>query len=490
MRSIKTLLIILSISPALFSQEQTDLGTFKTPKYFTQGHDLHVSDDAIILNYSPYIPVTNLSLVKYGFYQHAPINSGVEFTEKRIPTEDGIIQQCHYSGDTITEFVIYYKKGFPKYKCTYVIRTRSCKTMEIFGEQKTLAEHEFSDPASYDNIRLVRAGDHYAFIEMTDTKGTVTFLTDQFQEINKINLNSPTFNSIECKECYFAIPNEDGSILIGFSDLTLGPLNKVKNKILRLTDEGESFWYETTLKDTESSLASHGSYYYNVSKKELIWTFFSRSKEKYGYGIVKWNSNGMNISTQVTTLGFEDIFKNEPQIMSYYRANKLSTTDLWGRLDYLGSIQFINNGNEEYIIIQKPHITYELVSATYVINVNESGQLKWIKPILSEVRDPMNFTSAKPFIKNGKLHFFVADYSTNSKKNEHLNLSFRKEGGTISFFDLALDPTDGSETINQKYNFTTEAGVKITDMLIDQKKLEIVIELEKEKQVEYKRLKI
>ncbi|WP_343635921.1 hypothetical protein [Fluviicola sp.] len=385
---------------------------------------------------------------------------------------------------------MYYKKGFPKYKCTYAVRRRNCKTLEIFGEQKTLAEYEFSDPAAYQSMRLLKAGIGYVFIEMTDTKGIVTFLSDQLEEENKVEINSSTFNAIKCKVCYFALANSDRSILIGFSDRALGPLNAVKNKILRLTDQGELFWYETALTDSESSLASHGSYHYNVKTEQLTWTFFARSKEKYGYGIVKWDSDGRLVSNQVVPLGFENIFKNEPEIISYFKANKLSTTDIWGRLDYAASIRLMNHEKEEYIVIQKPHGTYELISATYIVKIDEDGNPEWIKPILSEIRDPMNFTSAKPYFRNGKMNLLIADYSTNTKKNEHVNLSFRKEGATVSFFNLVLEPKDGSEIIHDKYSFTTETGVQLTNILVDEKTHQAVIEILKGKELSYKKLKL
>lgn len=488
MKSTVLLTTIFAFLCAAYGQHVSDIGTFAVPKNFNQKHDTYVCDDAVILNYSPYLPVTSLNLVKFGFYQQGLLKSGTEFTEKRIPADEGIIQQCFYSGDTITEFFLSYKKGFPKYTCTYAVRKRNCKTLEIFGEQKTLAEYEFSDPAAYQSMRLLKNESGYVFIEMTDTKGIVTFLSDQLEEEQKIELNSSVFNAIKCKVCYFAKANADRSILIGFSDLTLGPLNKVNNKILRLTDSGESFWYETTLKDQESSLASHGSYHYNAKTDELTWTFFARSKEQYGYGTVKWAGDGRIVSNQVVPLGFNDIFKNEPEITDYFKTHKLSTTDLWSRLDYSASIRLMNQENQDYIIIQKPHITYELISATYIIKIDEEGKPEWIKPILSEIRDPLNFTSAKPYFRNGKMNLLIADYSTNSKKNEHVNLSFRKEGGTVSFFNLVLDPKDGSELTNDKYDFTSDAGVQLTNILVDEKNHSAVIELLKGKELIYKKL--
>jgi hypothetical protein len=484
MKSIHLILLSFLFIHTSYCQNVVDMGTYNVPKNFGQPHDTYVSDDAVLFNYSPYVPVTNLSLVKFGLYQHALLKSGSEFVEKRIDPEQGVIQNCYYSGDTITEYIIYYKKGFPKYKYKFAVRWRSAKTMETFGEQKILAEYEFSNIAAYGGMRLVKAGSGYAFIEMVEDKGTVTFLSDDFQEINKVSLNSSTFNAIDCKQCYFALPNKDGSILVGFLDRNPG---KINNKVLRLTADGETTWYETTLNNTEAAIASHGNYQYNPVTKELNWVFFVQSGEKYGYGIVKWDSKGVS-EQHVKLLDFEGIFKNEPEITDYYKTKKLSTTDIWRPA--IANMRLLNNGKEDYIIIQRPHITYELYSATYIIKVSEDGQFEWIKPILSEVRDPKNFFSATPYIANGKLRLLVADYSSNSKKEEHVNLSFRKEGGTISFFNLELDPKNGSELTNEKYDFTTEAGVQISEMLVDEKDKSVVIELHKGKLLSYKKLKL
>lgn len=492
MKSIIALITTFILSVIAFGQDDLDLGTYKIPKNFGQPHDTHVTDDVVIINYCPYVPVTNMSLIKFGLYQYAPLKSGTEYTDKRIPVDEGIIQQSYYSGDTITEFVIYYKKGFPKYECTYAIRRRSCLTMALFGTEKKLATYQFQDPAEYTKMRLIHNGEEFAFVEMNKTSCSITFLSNDFEEINKIQIDEQTLASISCKECYYPQFNDDGSILLVFPDFKLGSIKENKDQILLVSQSGENQWFKMSGINSEDLIASYSNYKYNTKKKELLRVFFasSNSKDRKGYGVVKWNAEGNIIANNTTFLSFDDIFKNETEITSYFKANKLSTTDIWGRLEFSSFIRLMNLGNEDYIIIQKPHTTYELISATYVIKIDESANLDWIKPILSEIRDPMQFTSAKPFIKNGKLHFLVADYSTNTKKNEHVNLSFRKEVGTIAFFDLELNPADGSEILNERYDVETQTEMHITNIQMNEKALFVIVELEKEKQLSYKKFKL
>ncbi len=480
------------LSSAVFSQETTDLGTFKMPKNFNQAHDTYIHDSQVILNYSPYIPVTNLSLVKFGFYQYAPLKSGAEFTEKRIQAEEGIVQQCYYSGDTITEYLIYYKKGFPKYQCRYAIRRRSCTTMGAIGEEKTLATHEFTDVSDYRHMRLQYNGSDFAFVEMSKTGGSVTFLSDDLNETNKIALTEQSLSSVETKQFYLGKLNTDGSVLLIFPNSSKGALNSIKNTILHLDPSGEIHSFVTDFTTTDIQAISYGSYEYEPKNKEISWIYSIGSNtkpEQNGFGIAKWNLDGDLIANTNTFLNFETIFKNEPEIQDWFKSKKVSTEEIWGKYGRYGFFSRLRSGDDLYITISNPTVSPELVSALYICKIDNEGNMIWITPILTSFQMPY-FYSGTPYLKDGKIHVLLADLTVNMERNKHVNKFFAKTDGEITFFDITLNPQDGSEESNDRLDITLGTDKKLTSVSLNEKESKAFLEIQSGKTINYKEINL
>ncbi|WP_300665760.1 hypothetical protein [Fluviicola sp.] len=495
MRSINILLILLTLSSFVFSQEQTDLGTFKAPKYFAQVHDLHISDDAILLNYSPYVPVANLSLIKYGLYRYAPLNTNGELTEKKIPTDQGIITQAYYSGDTINEFVVYFKKGFPKYQYSYVIRKRSCKTMELLGTEKKLTEYQFRELMDYRYANLYHEGNEFVFVEMTEKEGNITFLSNDFEEINKIKINDPLFSALESKQYYFAKVNPDGSILLIFPSWNkekITPLSDVKNTILHVTPEGEIHSMVTNFSGSNTYPVPHnfGNYEYNAKTGEITWCYITSSNtqpEQNGLGIARWNLNGNLLSNTNTILNFETIFKDEPEIQNWFKSKHVSTEEIWGKYGRYGYISLLRSGDDLYATISNPTVTPELVSALYVSKIDDDGNMQWIKPILTSFQMP-NFYSGTPFMKDGKIHILLADFTVNMDRNQHINKFFAKQDAEFTFFDIALNPKDGNELSNDRMDVTLGSDKRLLSISLNEKEFKAFLEIQSGKTINYKEI--
>ena len=134
MKLIQILIASIILSFTTKGQDYTDLGTYPAPKYLTQAHDVLISSDQIVLSYSPYLNTLN---VAFSFYKYAALQSGAAFADKKIKPNEGVIRECYYHGDTITESVVYLTKGFPNSQHRFVLRNRSASTMEVLGEEKT-----------------------------------------------------------------------------------------------------------------------------------------------------------------------------------------------------------------------------------------------------------------------------------------------------------------------------------------------------------------
>ena len=201
MKSIQILIASITLSFIAKGQDYIDLGTYPAPKYLTQAHDVSISSDQIVLSYSPYLNTLN---VAFSFYKYAALKSGAAFTDKKIKPNEGVIRECYYSGDTITESVVYLTKGFPNSQHTFVLRNRSARTMEVLGKEKTLATHSFgTNMPDFMRVRLVEIPDGFAFVEFIKDVCTITYLSKDFEEIKKVVLSDKRIAEVSCKECYY-----------------------------------------------------------------------------------------------------------------------------------------------------------------------------------------------------------------------------------------------------------------------------------------------
>lgn len=482
------LITLLLLTNTLFGQTPQLIGSCEKPKNFGQPHDTYIHNDKILLNYSPYVPVTNLSLIKYGLYQHAPLQTNGTFTDKKIGTKEGIVQSTFYSGDTITEFVVYYSKRFPKYTCKYALRRRSLQSMELFGNEIILATHEFIDISEYQNMYILHNGSDFVFVENLKTSYKITFLSNLLEVKNTIELDSQSYSNSSNGRLYAFNYSIDGSlVLISPNNLYVNqPLNTVKNEIFHISEEGTINSFTTSFEESSIMSIGLGYYQYDAENEEISWTYRLKSTEKtpqYGFGVAKWKIDGSLIYNSTTFLDFETMFKNEPQIVEEFKTRKLAYDKIW---DDFGRIYKETYNKEEYIFITKPTLyPSQFTSALYVIKLNKDGQMKWFKPLFSIIMGYQIGYSPKPYFKNGKLHVLLADLSINLEDRSHVNNPFKRRDGEITFFDITLNNEDGSEESNYQLDLSTSADNDLNLFTIDQKKRTALVGITAGKTITY-----
>lgn len=492
MRSINIFLVTLLplFSAIVFGQNETYSGPYKLPKYFGQPHDTYINNDVILLNYSPYVGVLNPSLIKYGLYRYASLKSSGEFTDIKIPTKQGIIKNCYYSGDTITEFVLYFKKGFPKYQYSYAIRRRSCKTMEVLGEEKKLTDYQYRDVEDHEYAQLLYNGTEFVFVEMTRKNGEITFLTNDFEEINKVQLTEQALSSVENKHHYLPIFNADGSILLVFPTWNTNPqipLTEEKNTIFHISPESEIHSFTTKFADSDAYLISNSSfnYTYDPEKKEISWCYGTNSNttpKQSGLGIAKWDLEGNLLSNTHMVLDFETIFDNEPEIKEWFNSVEISPEEFWITMVRFGYFSFVTaDDGGTYITLQKKRINSDPglkagVLSSYFIKVDRTGKILWVKLFVTSPETPYWYLG-NPYLKDGKIHILAGDKD------------FTQNAG-ITFSEISLDPKDGSEKNNKRLHVTLEADEVINTIVSNENRDKISLEIRKGKTVSYKTINL
>jgi hypothetical protein len=480
MKSIQILLSTFLLVSVVFSQNEENSGPYKIPKYFNQPHDTYIQEDAIILNYSPYVAVTNPSLIKFGLYQYAPLKSSGEFIEKKIPVNQGIVKDCYYSGDTITEFVMYFKKGFPKYQYSYAVRRRSCKTMELIGEEKKLTDYQYHFVEDHQYAHLLSNGNEFAFVEMTKTSGSVTFLAEDFEEISKVELTEQALSFVHSTQFYFPKINADGSIFLIFPGLSSSnpiiPLTETKNSIFHITPENEVHSFTTRFTDSDIYQMSNlsGNYAFDSKKQEISWSYATASKaslKESGFGIARWDLNGTLLSNQHTLLDFEAIFENEPEIQDWFKSKKISPEEVWGRTGGFGSFSSLksDDGSRYHIIKPYSRMNPDLGLATFIIKTDQTGNIQWVKPFIISNGTPDVYIGS-PYLEKGIMHVLVGGQDVKNKG--------------ITFSDISLDPKNGKEQNNYEVNVKLEPGEELSSIFSNKNK--ISLEIKKGKTVSYK----
>ncbi len=480
MKSINILIISITLSFIAKSQDYKDLGTYPAPKYLSQAHDISISSDQIILSYSPYLNTLN---VAFSFYKYAALKSGLAFTDKKIKPNEGVIRECYYSGDTITEFVVYLAKGFPNSQHTFVLRNRSARTMEVLGKEKTLATHSFgTNMPDFMRVRLVEMPDGFAFVELIKDVCTISYLSKDFEELKKVVVSDQNIAMLSCKECYNLKSHDDGSLTFFF------PQEKII-KVLQVTDDGEPTWFEPIdLSPKTNVWRLIGDFAYDKKKKELSWVFLAKSdSDDHGYGIVKWNEAGQIITNEVKILQDEDIYQLDTDAKKYFvEERKKPTRDIWNEArELFPYVGLMNVGDVNYAMV---YLTgaYKSFSLCYLIKLDESGGSEWIKPIVSEVG---TIRSILPYENNGKLNLFIADFTANSKNDVHFVSFSRKAEKSYSFYNLVIDPVDGKEISNEKYDADTGSESQLINVQLSEKERFVLIEFLKGKQVMYRQIK-
>lgn len=482
MKSIQILIASIILSFSAKGQDYTDLGTYQAPKNLSQAHDISINSDQIILSYSPYL---NAIDVKFSFYRYASLNSGSAFAEKIIQPKEGVVWECYYSADTITEYVFYYSKGFSNSEFTFALRNRSGHTMELLGKEKTLATHSFSGhPIESMRVRLLKLPEGFAFIEFIENTCSIRYLSKDFDEINKVVVSDEKIADVSCKRCYDLKSHDDGSMTFFF------PENNGIINILHVTEDGGQIWFSPiNMGPKESIWRLIDEFAYDIRKKELSWVFLagSDSNDQNGYGIVKWNEEGEIITNEVKMLKEEEIYLNDKDAKTYLNEKKKTTSQVWDQARVLSpNIKFLNIANDNYMII---HLTgaYKLFSVCYVLKLDKSGGYEWIKPIVTDIG---SIWSVIPYENDGKLNFFLTDFTANTKNDTHFVNSSRKAEKSYSFYNIVIDPVDGKEISNKKYDADTGSESQIINVQLSEKDGEVIVEFLKEKQVTYRQIKL
>lgn len=482
MKSIQILIASIILFFSAKGQDYTDLGTYKAPKNLSQAHDISINSDQIVLSYSPYL---NSLGVKFSFYKYASLNSGVAFTDKIIRSEEGVIWECYYSGDTITEYVFYRTNGFSNSEYTFAFRKRSGRTMEILGEEKTLATHSFYNglPSEFMRIRLLKMPEGFAFVEFIKDVCTITYLSKDFEEINKVVVSDKKISDVSCKGCYDLKSHDDGSITFFF------PENDGTINILHLSENDEQKWFSPLDVGKKNVWGLISDFGYDSKKKELSWVFFAKSAsdDQNGYGIVKWNEDGQIISNEVKMLREEEIYLNDKDAKTYLSEKKKTTSQVWDQARVLSpNIKLLNIANDNYMII---HLSgaYNLFSVCYVLKLDKSGGYEWIKPIVTDIG---SIWSVIPYENDGKLNLFLTDFTANTKNDAHFVNSSRKADKSYSFYNMVIDPVDGTEVSNKKYNADTGSESQIINVQLSKEDGVALVELLKGKQVIYRQIKL
>ncbi|MGV3612637.1 MAG: hypothetical protein ACO1N0_16885 [Fluviicola sp.] len=487
MKTIQLITLIL-LTHTVFGQTHQVIGSYEKTKDFNQPHDTYFHNDRVLLNYSPYVPVTNLSLIKFGLYQHAPLQTNGTFTDKKIPIKEGIVQNSFYSGDTITEFVIYYSKGFPKYECKFALRRRSLQSMELFGNELILATHEFVDVSEYHYMNVFHNGLDFVFVESLKSGCKITFLSNHLEVTNKLELDNQSYSTGSDARLFALKYNKDGSLLMLSPNFPYEDpaLKLVKNKIIHINAEGTIHSFTTSFEESTVMSIGLGVYQYDAEKEEISWTYQLKSMDKtpqYGFGVAKWRIDGRLLYNSTTFLDFETMFKNEPQIVEEFKSRKLPYDKIW---DDFGNIYRETHNNEDYIFITRPTLyPSQFTSALYVIKLDEDGQMKWFKPLFSIIMGYQIGYSPKPYFKNGKLHVILADLTVNLKDRSHVNNPFKRRDGEITFFDITLNSEDGSEESNYQLDLSIPAEQDLNLFSVDQKKLTALVGLAAGKTITY-----
>lgn len=482
MKSIQILIASIVFSFLSSAQDYKDVGTYPESKHLGFSHDIHISPNKVILNFSKYLVPLDL---KFSLYKSAPLNVPGSLEDEKIKPEDGIIRDCFFSGDTITEYVIYYDQGFSNYSCTFAIRNRSIKTMQLLGNEKKLAKHSFYNgfPMEYRRVRLIQRSNGYAFVKFIEDSISVMMLDNNFEETNKVVVSGSEVVDVSCKYCYNIRPNVDGSITFCFSD-------KTGVKLLQVNDNGESKWM-TKLnfeqKVNASSLIDNFSF--NSQNKENSWCYLAKSEssDQNGYGIVKWNEDGDIITNNVVMLSDEEIYLNDKDLKSFFEVRKKTTRDIFEQSTTLNPGVYQKSiGKDDYLIISL-FGAYRSFSICYVLKLNNSGGFDWIKPIVTEIGQDF---SILPYEKNGKLNLFLTDYTANSKNDFHQVNSSKKSDKAFSFYNIILDPVNGEEVGNTKYNADTGSEVVIKNVQFSSNGEDVVIEFIQGDQVVFRQIKL
>lgn len=479
MKTIQILIASIILSFIAKGQDYTDMGTYPAPKYLHNAHDILIDSDQVVLSYSPY---SNTLDVVFSLYENVPLKSGAAFTDKKIKPRDGIIRDCYYSGDTITEYVIYVEKSFPNDRHTFVLRNRSIGTMQVLGEEKTLATHSIS-MGTYDltRVRLLKIPEGFVFVEFIKDSCSISYLSKDFEKIKKVVISDKKIAEVSCKGCYSLRTHDDGSITFLF------PEDKGILNILHITEDGEQIWFSPVdLGAKVDSWALIHNFCYDSNKKEFSWVFLARSglDDQNGYGIVKWNEDGQIITNAVKMLQDEEIYLLDTDVKRYFEERKKPTHDIWEESVFL-NIELLNVANDNYVVV-KLIGSYMSFRLNYIIKLDESGGAEWIRPIISEVG---TIQSIFPYEYQGKLNLFIVDFTSNSKNDTHFVHFSRKADKSYSFYNMVIDPVDGTELSNKKYDADTGSNSKLISVQLSQEEGSVLVEFLKEKQVTYRQIK-
>jgi hypothetical protein len=333
-------------------------------------------------------------------------------------------------------------------------------------------------------VRLVEIPDGFAFVEFIKDVCTITYLSKDFEEIKKVVVSGKKIAEVSCKECYDLISHDDGSITFFF------PENDGTINILHLSENDEQKWFSPLDVGKKNVWGLISDFGYDSKKKELSWVFIAKSAsdDQNGYGIVKWNEDGQIISNEVKMLTDEEIYKIDTDAKKYFvEERKKPTRDIWGEARALfPSIRQLNVGNDNYVIVNLTG-AYKSFLLSYVIKLDESGVSEWIRPVVSEVGA---IRSIIPYEKEGKLNLFIADFTANSKNDTHFVHFSRKAEKAYSFYNIVIDPIDGEEISNKKYDADTGIESELINVQLSKKEGAVLIEFLKEKQVTYRQIKL
>lgn len=440
MKSYFHLLILCLISTQSLSQKIIELGPIEKPKksdpYFEEFYG-------------------NKLFFKLSGKTYLIDNSNnTKVFENEVAASDFRILKSFRIGDSIINFTFIQNYNVSNYNCSFGIQTINAETNKAIDENKIIATHKFQDPQQYRSVQFEKTNDGFVLVELSKEVGTVTFFSNSYEVVSKLNVNKNILAEIDCYECYVIDVNEDHSVIIHPRTMKT---KDVTNKFIYVLPNREEITFHKfpfVLNEPHTLFEYKYAYDNDLQIINCAYTITKNETNECGVGIYSMNLMNERVTNRTHYIKYNDVLKDNALLETYskYLQNKKKQVidNYYAKLEY-----FIHEGFH-YIIIKTPILSDELSSAIYLMQLNKEGEMNWITPIISGMNYKFENLYVYPYVKTGKIGALIADYSSNSDNGEHYLNSLSLEKGPISFFNLELNVKDGSVISNKKLDLVIE----------------------------------